>query len=175
MKQGLVHIYTGGGKGKTTAAVGLAVRALGQQLRVCYAYFHKDPEKYGYAEIGGLKKLGADIFGIAEGHPLFNKNIDKESHRLKTEEDFQALAERIKNEKPDMLVMDEVMGAISNGFMDEERLLEFINQKPENMELIMTGRGTTDRLIGKADYVSDITKIKHPFDRGITARKGIEY
>lgn len=175
MKQGLVHIYTGDGKGKTTAAVGLAARALGHHQRVCYAYFHKDPEKFGYAEITNLKKLGAEIIGIAEGHPYFNKKIDMESHRLKTEQDFQGLTERIKNKKPDMLVMDEVLGAISSGFLEEERLLEFISRKPENIELVMTGRGATDRLIEKADYVSNITKIKHPFDQGIMARKGIEY
>ena len=175
MKQGLVHIYTGDGKGKTTTAVGLAVRALGHGYSVFYAYLHKNPEKFGYAEIANLKKLGAEIIGIAEGHPYFNKKIDIESHRLKTKQDFQALVERINNKNPDMLILDEVLGAISTKFLEEETLLDFISRKPENTELIMTGRGATERLIEKADYVSNITKIKHPFDQNIIARKGIEY
>ncbi|MCF8335804.1 MAG: cob(I)yrinic acid a,c-diamide adenosyltransferase [Bacteroidales bacterium] len=175
MEKGLVHIYTGDGKGKTTAAAGLALRALGHGLTVCYAYFHKRPERYGYTEVGSLKKLGVEVHGIAEGHPFFDKDIVAGQHAELTEKQFKELVEHVRNQQFDLLILDEVIVSVHSGFLPEKLLTDFISSKPENLELVLTGRDATANLIGLADYVSEIRKVKHPYDKKISAREGIEY
>ncbi len=191
MGTGYIHIYTGTGKGKTTAAVGLAVRALGHGLKVTYVHFMKQPDVYGYTEIDGLKKLG-----FTDGHPFCNKSLTTELLReqmheamiafcnksLTTEllreqmhEAMIALKDYLQASPPDLLILDEILITVRDGFLEEEALLRLIGQKPNDTELVMTGRGATEKLIACADYVSEIQKIKHPFDRGITSREGIEY
>jgi len=175
MKKGLVHIYTGDGKGKTTAGVGLALRALGHQFNVCYAYFHKRPEKYGYTEIGNLKKLGAEVFSIAKGHPFCDADIDPEEHAELAKKQFKELTEYVHNHHFDLLIIDEVIVSVRDGYLDEASLLDFIKNKPAGLEVVLTGRGATEHMIELADYVSEIKKIKHPYDQKIKAREGIEY
>lgn len=173
--RGLIHIYTGEGKGKTTASVGLAVRALGHGLKVCYAHFNKQPELYGYNEIQSLKKLGATVLGFTNGHWSFNTSVTPESSSIEVQNGLLALSEFILNDNPDLLIMDEILISVRDGVLSEDELISFIDRKPEHMELVMTGRGASDGLIAKADYVSYIQKIKHPFDQKIFSRKGIEY
>lgn len=175
MENGLIHIYTGNGKGKTTSAVGLAVRALGHGKKVCYSYFNKKPAKYGYTEIESLKKLGAKILGLSDEHPFFNKLITKEEHKIQTQKGVETLKELIMSNSFDMLIMDEILISIRDEFLDEEQLIEFIKNKPKNLELVMTGRGATNKIIEIADYVSNIEKIKHPMDNGVMSREGIEF
>ena len=173
--RGLIHIYTGEGKGKTTAAVGLAVRALGHGMRVCYAHFNKQPELYGYNEIQSLKKLGATVLGFTNGHWSFNPSVTPESSRNEVHNGLMALLEFINNEKTDLLIMDEILISVRDGVLSEDELIRFIDQKPEHLELVMTGRGASAGLIEKADYVSYIQKIKHPYYQKILSRQGIEY
>lgn len=175
MKTGLVHIYTGEGKGKTTAAVGLAVRALGHGLKVCYVHFNKQPELYGYNEIQNLQKLGAIILGFTHGHWSFNPDVTPESSRNDVKNGLAALSEFIENENPDLMILDEILISVRDAVLEEDELLSFIGQKPEHMELVLTGRGASAGLIERADYVSYIQKIKHPYDRKILSRQGIEY
>ena len=175
MKTGLIHIYTGEGKGKTTSAVGLGVRALSHGLRVCYSYFNKEPALYGDTEIISLEKLGAVIIGTTNGHPSFNKMSIKEDYKMQTQNSFRDIEKLIHNEYFDMLILDEILISIRDGFLEETKLLEFIKNKPGNLELIMTGRGATDQLIDLADYVSNIENVKHPLNKGITSREGIEF
>ncbi|HZL11632.1 MAG TPA: cob(I)yrinic acid a,c-diamide adenosyltransferase [Prolixibacteraceae bacterium] len=175
MKTGLIHIYTGEGKGKTTAAVGLAVRALGHGMKVCYAHFNKQPELYGYNEIQSLEKLGAVVLGFTNGHWSFNQSVTRESSRNDVKNGLLALSEFIEKESPDLLVMDEILISLRNGVLEEDELISFVDRKPEHLELVMTGRGASSGLIEKADYVSYIQKIKHPYDQKILSRKGIEY
>ncbi len=175
MKTGLIHIYTGEGKGKTTAAVGLAVRALGHGLNVCYVHFNKRPELYGYNEIQNLKKLGAKILGFTEGHWSFNPKVTRESNREDVKNGLIQLSGFIQAENLDLLILDEILISLRDGILSEEELLEFIAQKPQKLELVLTGRGATDGLIAVADYVSYIQKVKHPFDRKIYSREGIEF
>jgi len=173
--RGLIHIYTGEGKGKTTAAVGLAVRALGHGMHVCYAHFNKQPELYGYNEIQSLKKLGATVLGFTNGHWSFNPSVTPESSRNEVQNGLMALLEFVNNEKIDLLIMDEILISVRDGVLSEDELIRFIDQKPEHLELVMTGRGASEGLIEKADYVSYIQKIKHPYDQKILSRQGIEY
>lgn len=172
---GLIHIYTGEGKGKTTASVGLAVRALGHGLKVCYTHFNKQPELYGYNEIQSLQKLGATVLGFTNGHWSFNPSVTRESSRKEVKSGLAELSEYIRNESPDLLIMDEILISVRDNVISEHELLDFISQKPEHLELVMTGRGASDGLIEKADYVSYIQKIKHPYDQKIYSRRGIEY
>lgn len=175
MKTGLIHIYTGDGKGKTTSSIGLAVRALSHGKQVCYTYFNKNPFKYGLTEIEGLKKLGATIIGLTDEHPSFNSSITNEEHQLKTQTGLETLSKYIQTNPVDMLIMDEILISVRDGFLTEESLIHFIQNKPTAMELVMTGRGATNRLIEMADYVSRIEKIKHPMDNGTASREGVEF
>jgi cob(I)alamin adenosyltransferase len=172
---GLIHIYTGEGKGKTTAAVGLAVRALGHGMKVCYSHFNKQPELYGYNEIQSLQKLGATILAYTKGHWSFNPEVTRKSSREDVKNGMIQLAGFIQAENLDLLVLDEILISVRDGVLTEDELLEFIAQKPAKLELVLTGRGASDGLIEVADYVSYIQKVKHPFDRKIYSREGIEF
>lgn len=172
---GLIHIYTGDGKGKTTAAVGLAVRALGHGLKVCYVHFNKQPDLYGYNEIQSLRKLGAVVLGFTDGHWSFNASVTKESSRKDVLAGLAELEKYIQAENPDLLILDEILISVRDGVLAESELIEFILRKPAPLELVMTGRDASPGLIEIADYVSYIQKIKHPFDRKIYSREGIEY
>ncbi|MDO4695135.1 diphthine--ammonia ligase [Porphyromonas sp.] len=174
VETGLVHIYTGTGKGKTTSAVGLATRALGSGLRVLYCSFHKRPEKYQNSEIDSLRRLGAEVFHFAKGHPGLDRRIDPEVQMIELEEALPFLSEKLKVTQPHLLIMDEILISVRDGFLPEQTLIEFVKSKPKDTELVMTGRGATPGLMEIADYVSEINKVKHPFDRGIRSRKGIE-
>jgi len=147
MERGLIHIYCGDGKGKTTASIGLAVRAAGSGMNVLFVQFLK---KSDTSELNILKKL--------PGLSVLRPSGD----------------ECWTDVKSGLLVLDEVIGAYNREVIDRASLVSFLREKPENLEVVMTGRNPTAELIELADYVSEIRKIKHPFDRGIRARTGIE-
>lgn len=175
MEKGLVHIYTGEGKGKTTASVGLAIRALGHGHSVAYASFFKKPDSYGYNEIQVLKKQGATVFTFSEGMPMANPQITAEEYHASTAEGLKILKAFIDANNTKVLVLDEILIAIQYAYISEQELCEFIDGKPFGTELILTGRGATDIIKEKADYVTVLAKEKHPYDEGVQARVGIEY
>lgn len=172
---GLIHVYTGDGKGKTTAAVGLAVRALGSGLRVCYCSFHKDPEKYGYSEIDSLRKLGATVKNFAKGHPHLDKTIDEEEIKHEVNQAIRCLTEIVEREHYDLLIIDEILISVRDNYLDEALLLDFIDHKPYSTELVLTGRCATEALMQRADYITFCKNMKHPYERGVESRKGIEF
>ncbi len=172
---GLIHVYTGDGKGKTTSAIGLATRALGGGLKVCYCSFHKRPERYGYTEMDSLRKLGAMVVNFAKGHPNLDRTLDPEVTKRETHEAIETIAKMVKDGEYDLLIMDEILISVRDQYIPEELLLRFIDEKPAQLELVMTGRGATQRVIERADYVSNIQKVKHPYDCGVASRKGIEF
>ncbi len=172
---GLIHIYTGEGKGKTTAAIGLATRALGGGLKVCYTSFHKRPEKYGYTEMDSLRKLGATVLNFAKGHPHLDKSLDPQIISSEAQEGLGEISKLIKDNSFDLLIMDEILISVRDSYISEEQLIHFIETKPTFTELVLTGRGASARLIELADYVSYLQKVKHPYDSGIMSRKGIEF
>lgn len=175
MKQGLIQIYTGEGKGKTTAAVGLALRARGHNLKVGYIFFHKDPKKFGYAELKLLKKVGVEVFGFSHKHPHFYKNLKPHSVRCECLKGMNFIKKIYCDGNYDILILDEILISLRGGFLKEKEILEIMKLKPRSMELIMTGRGAISRIIKEADLVSIINKKKHYFDTGIKKRKGIEF
>ena len=175
---GLIHIYTGTGKGKTTAAIGLAARALGSGLSVCYCSFHKCPEKYGYTEMESLKKLGAHVINFAKHHPHMDENVTDATIAGIKEEVSQAietLTTLLSKEDFDMLIMDEIFISIRDNYLDEAILIDFIKNKPAKTELVLTGRGATDKTMAIADYITNMECIKHPYYNNVPSRKGIEY
>ena len=174
MEIGLIEVYTGDGKGKTTAVIGLACRAIGHNLKVCYIYFHKNPERWGYGEFKILEKIGIDVFGFAKEHPYFDK-VEKEKLREECLKGIEFIKKIYKEKKYDVLICDEILISLRDSFLKEEEIIKIMEEKPENVELVLTGRIATEKIIEKADLVSEIKKIKHPYDKGIKSREGIEY
>lgn len=173
---GLVHIYTGDGKGKTTAACGLGIRAWGSGLKVLMIQFLKGADT---GEIKCFEKLGEN-FVFHRGRKIkgFVWNMNEEQLKDTRNiclEDLEWLKSTVSDNSFDLLIMDEIMACISNGFLKTEEIAEFIKNKPEKLEIVMTGRNAPKELIDLADYVSVISAQKHPFEKGIAARKGIEY
>ena len=175
---GLVQIYTGVGKGKTTAAIGLATRAVAHGLQVCYVSFHKDFKRYPYGESKSLKKLGIKVCSFAKYHPHFHKaKKDAKAKDLPRQclEGVNFIKKLFIKDKQDMIILDEIIISIRDGFLKEKDVLELIKEKPKKLELVLTGRGATKKMIAKADLVSFIKEVKHPYKKGIQAREGIEY
>jgi cob(I)alamin adenosyltransferase len=173
--KGLVHIYTGNGKGKTTAAIGLGIRACGRGLRVLMVQFLKGSET---GEIHTLKKLepGFVLYRGTETRKFTWEMNDEELRltRKEQEEIFDHALAAAQSGSCDILIMDELMGAIATGMIRIKAVADFIKNKPAGLELVLTGRDAPDELVELADYVSDIKAVKHPMDKGIAARKGIE-
>ena len=178
-KRGLTHVYTGDGKGKTTAALGLALRAAGHGWRTYVCQFMKGRE---YGELKATQLLGND----ASGHPLltieqFGKptfiHVDKvkpEDIRL-AREGLAHAHEAIASGTYDLVVLDEVNVALYFKLLTVQDVIEVIERKPETVELVLTGRRVPDAILSRADYVTVMQEVKHPYQQGIPARKGIEF
>ncbi len=168
----MIHIYTGDGKGKTTAAFGLAMRKYGRGGKVLISQFLK-PELSGEALVA--EGLGIEIIYRTEPRGFIWEMDEENRHLLykSTQDIFLECKRRVKDF--DMLVMDEIICAVGCKMIDEEEVLCFLAQIKYSAEVVLTGRGAGRRLIGAADYVSEIKCIKHPFEHGAAARKGIEF
>jgi cob(I)alamin adenosyltransferase len=174
-QQGLIQVYSGGGKGKSTAAIGQAVRAAGHGFKVGFISFFKDPQAFGYGEYKSLEKLGVETFLFARKHPHFYKELNTDDVCRQCSEGLKFIKELFQDPSWDMLVLDEINIAMRDGFLKEEDVLALLDMKPEKLELVLTGRGVGQRILERADLVSEIKEVKHPYTRGITSRKGIEY
>lgn len=171
---GLVHIYTGEGKGKTTAAVGLAVRAAGRGQRVLLVQFLKDNSS---GEIGPLRQLGIAVRGLSRPYG-FVRNMSQADKQQVTAEHEQLLQTAIAEAKGgqwDLLVLDEIMAACNHNLAQRQLVEELLAEKPEELEVVLTGRGAPQSWLAKAQYVTEMTLRKHPYQQGIAAREGIEY
>lgn len=171
---GLVHIYCGEGKGKTTCSVGLTVRACGYGLHVLFMQFLKSGDS---SELKILKSLpGIDVLGTKpiKKFSFQMTEEEKEETRQINAEQFADMVKMLENDHYDMLVLDEVLGSIEAGLLDDQLIVNFLKNRPEQLEVVMTGRYPTEELEELADYVSRIDKVKHPYDKGIPARAGIE-
>ncbi len=164
----MVHIYTGNGKGKTTAAVGLAVRAQAT-MRVLFVQFLKDGSS---SEIEGLKKLpnvDVEIFGNGT---FIEGSVNREQEDLVVK-GFDLLAQ--KSSVYDIVIADEVITAASYGIIDPKDVVKLIQSIPSNKEFVLTGQKATKKMIKAADLVTEMKKIKHYYEKGVKARSGIEY
>lgn len=172
--KGLIHIYCGNGKGKTTAALGLSLRAAASGLPVLVYQFMKDNKSSERSLLKGLPNFTL-IDGLPQEKFSFQMTPEeKESRRTYYQEQFHGLLSLIPQKNIRLLFLDEIIYTIGAGLFPEDLLLHFLQEKPQNLEVVLTGQNPSQKLVALADYVSEIHKIKHPFDRGIAARKGIE-
>lgn len=171
---GLIHIYCGDGKGKTTAALGLSLRAAGRGMQVCIVQFLKSTET---GELNILRQIPNVQIIRSQEHLGFTFRMNEEQKRhaaLVQQELFAKASATALSGSCDLLVLDEIMAAINSGMVEAEQVKQLLCSKPEELEVVLTGRNPPEELIELADYVSQIQKVKHPFDRGIAARDGIE-
>ncbi|MEK7406801.1 MAG: cob(I)yrinic acid a,c-diamide adenosyltransferase [Acidobacteriota bacterium] len=172
-QRGLLLVFTGNGKGKTTAAMGTALRAVGHGFKALMIQFIKGSWHYG--ELDAARMLG----GAFEIRPMgrgFVKagSVDAEDIRM-AERAWQTALAEMASQKYDMLILDEINCAVDYGMLPINRVLEGLASRPEKLHVICTGRNAHPRLIEAADLVSEIKEIKHPFQQGILARRGIEF
>ncbi len=174
LNQGLVSIFTGDGKGKTTAAIGTAVRAAGHGLRVFIVFFMKG-EDYVHGEVNALSEL-ANVTTASFGQKGWvDKANIKPEHREQAGSALAAASEAVKSGNYDLVILDEITIAINYGLISLDEVVKLISNKPQGVELILTGRSADPRLIQVADLVTEMVMIKHPYTRGVKARPGIEY
>ncbi len=171
--KGYVQIYTGDGKGKTTAALGLALRAAGCGLKVCIVQFMKGRH---YSELDAVPMLQGLVTIEQYGHPTFCRFTDPPDPREveRAHEALDRLASLMDSRACDVLVADEIVTAMRFSLLTEDEILAFIGRKPQGMELILTGRGATPALIKAADLVTEMREVKHYYRQGLQARCGIE-
>jgi len=175
MSKGLIHVYTGTGKGKTTAAFGLAMRASGQGKKVLVLQFLKSRTKDS-GEIITARKIGIKVIKFkGQTTPLFDPKA-KPSELKKTVKKSIVIALReIKSGNYDLVIMDEFNNLAGSGYVTMEDVKKITKEKPERLGLVLTGRGAPKELVKIADYVTEMRMIKHPFKKGVKARKGIEF
>lgn len=172
MQKGLIHIYTGEGKGKTTAAFGLAMRASGRGKKVLWTSFLKDFDSGEF--------LHALPFEVVHGQPVHKfwftmTDEEKAAVRAEHTDRLRSLFARCAAEAVDLLVLDETLGSLAVGALCEDDVLSLLRSRPESLEVVLTGRSPSPELAEMADYISEIVPRKHPFDRGIPSREGIEF
>ncbi len=173
MEKGYIQIYTGNGKGKTTAALGLALRAAGCGMKTSIVQFMKGQH---YSELDAVKMLQGLVTIEQYGHPSFCRITDppdpEDVNRARAA--FDRLQAIMDSKKCSILIADEIITSMKFGFISEEDVLGLMKKKPEGMELILTGRGATEGLIHEADLVTEMVEIKHYYRKGVQARCGIE-
>ncbi len=169
---GYVHVYTGNGKGKTTAAFGLAMRAAGRGMRVCVIQFMK-PDA-GYGEQISARKLGIEVHAFGTNRFVNRNNPAKED--VERARNALALAgEKVRSGEYDIVILDEVNVAMDFGLIPVNDVLSILDEVPERTEVILTGRYAPDVIVERADLVTEMREVKHYFRRGVMARKGIEF
>jgi len=168
-----VEIFTGNGKGKTSAALGVVLRALGHGLKAHIVYFMKGDYPYGERNmLALLPNVSFESFG--HEYLIDPRNV-KEEEREQARQALAAARAAILSGDFDLVVLDEVNVAVAWKLLEVEEVLKLIDERPQKVELILTGRHADERLIQKADLVTEMVEVKHPFHKGIKARKGIDY
>jgi len=175
-EKGYTHLYFGNGKGKTTAALGLAIRAAGHGRNVVIVQFLKN---WACGELLSLESLpNIKVLCAKPGSTTFVRDMtDKEIAETKSAHDdsLQCAIDMIASGQCDLLILDEVIDAYELGVLSDSLLFDLVENKPFDLELVLTGHNKNNRLIESADYVTEMKKIKHPYDNGVNARKGIEF
>lgn len=170
---GLIQVYTGSGKGKTTAALGLALRAVGHRYRVLIIQFLKGG--IGYGELYSAKKLSPYLTIVPMGRECFvdKKNPHPTDQRW-ARKGWKLAQEAVQSQKYQLVILDEINVAVKYGLVPLEELLALMKDKPENVELILTGRWAKPEVLRRADLVTEMREVKHYYQKGIESRIGIE-
>jgi len=173
LNKGLVQVFTGEGKGKTSAGVGIVIRALGQGLKVCVVVFIKGNRTSGeWTFLSKIPDVEIARYGLGK---LIDPDNIKPEEKEQAREALEFARKAVSTDNYDIVVMDEVNVAVRHKLIDVDGVLKLIRDKPAKVELILTGRYADPQIIQMADLVTELQKIKHPYDRGIKARRGIEY
>lgn len=174
-EKGLVILYTGEGKGKTTAALGLVLRAVGYKKKCLIVQFGKS---WFTGELAGIKKLAPFVKIIQGGKGflgILGSKVSKEDHKKGAKEAFDIIYKEVISGKWDIVVADEIVGAVSSGVLGLNQAVKLIKSKPKDLDLVLTGHYASKKLIQMADLVTQMQEIKHPFQKGILAKKGIDF
>ncbi len=172
---GLVLVFTGNGKGKTTAALGTALRAVGYGYRVCIIQFIKGTWHSG--ELDAIERMGnVELMRSGQGfYKMGGDDLPEEVHRKAAAEGMAAARSRMRSGRYEVVILDEINNAVHAGLVPLEDLLLLIEDRPLGVDLVLTGRDAAPEVIERAHLVTEMREIKHPFQQGITARKGIDY
>ena len=175
-RKGLVIVNTGNGKGKTTAALGLALRAVGQGMKVSMVQFIKGGWKYG--ELKGIKMLApnVELHTVGEGFVgILDDNKEFEEHQKSAREGIIFAREKINSGEYDLVILDELNVALDLNLVSHDDVETLLSEKNEDQHLVITGRGAPEWLVERADLVTEMKEIKHPFQKGVLAQKGIDW
>ena len=173
MNKGLLLVHTGHGKGKTTAALGLAMRALGHGLKVCVIQFIKGTWKYGELEAAKRFDDLLEIHVMGKGFTWQSENL--EADKQVAREAWQFARQKIDSDEYALVILDELTYLITYGFVEESEILDALTRRRDDLHIIVTGRGASSALIEAADLVTEMAAVKHPFEHGVKAQKGIEF
>ncbi len=176
MENGLTIVYTGKGKGKTTAALGIVLRAVGYEKKVCMIQFIKGSWHYG--EMTSSKKFEPKFEMITVGKGfvgIIDDKTPKEDHKEIAEEAIKISNEKIQSGKYDIVILDEINYAVNINLISVKDVINLIKSKPQKVDLVLTGNYAKDEIIEIADLVTEMREIKHPFQKGIKAKKGIDF
>jgi len=174
MEKGFIHVYTGNGKGKTTAALGVALRAVGSGLRVMMVQFMKGSGEYG--EELSARKFSPNLTLIQTGRTEFGSKSHLDTRDIQlAQEGFSLVRKAIESKEYNIVILDEINLAVDLGLISLSDLLQLIDSKPEAVSLILTGRNARSEVLDKADLVTEMVERKHHFNKGVPPRKGIDY
>lgn len=174
-EKGLTILYTGEGKGKTTAALGIVLRAAGYNKKCLIVQFGK---AWFTGELVGIKKLGPNVKIIQGGKgflDILGSKVTKAEHKKAAKAAFNILYKEVLSGSWDIVVADEIVGAVSSKVLPLTKVLQLIENKPVTMDLVLTGHHVPKQLIDRADLVTEMKEIKHPYKKGILAKKGIDF
>ncbi len=174
-EKGLVILYTGEGKGKTTAALGIILRAVGYKKKCLMVQFGKT---WFTGELAGIKKLSPYVKIIQGGKgfvDILGDQIPKKKHQEAAQKTFELLYNEVISKKWDIVIADEIVGAISGGILPLKEAVRLVTDKPKQVDLVLTGHHAPNKLIAMADLVTEMKEVKHPYQKGILAKKGIDF
>ncbi|MEX2229715.1 MAG: cob(I)yrinic acid a,c-diamide adenosyltransferase [Dehalococcoidia bacterium] len=171
-KHPLVVLYTGNGKGKTTSALGVTMRAWGRGWKIVWLQFIKSKTSH-YGETRAAERMGIEMIPLGDGFTWLSKDIEKD---IALAHECWALArEKINSGLFDLVVLDEITYPVTYGWLDVDEVIQTLQDRPEHVDVIMTGRDADPKLVAFADLVTEMTEIKHPFQSGIKAQPGIDF
>ena len=171
-RKALVILYTGNGKGKTTAALGMLLRAWGRGMKVCMLSFIK-AETSNYGEERAAKKLGIELIPLGGGFTWLSKDLEKD--KALAQKCWELCRKKIASGEYDIVVLDEITYPISYGWLDVDELIETLRSRPADLHVVLTGRDAHEKLIEFADLVTEMREIKHPFNAGLKAQPGVDF
>jgi cob(I)alamin adenosyltransferase len=171
-RKALTIVYTGNGKGKTTAALGMVLRAWGRGMAVVMLSFIKS-ETSNYGEERAAKKMGVELIPLGGGFTWLSKDIEKD--KALAQKCWALCKEKIESATYDIVILDEITYAINYGWLDIDEVIETLRSRPADVHVVITGRDAPEKLIEYADLVTEMREIKHPFQQGIKAQPGVDF